>query len=228
MPRFRPDTYDHLVWQSVHDANEYGLPKDCSGWVVVDIGLHIGSFAALVKERGAAEMWGVEAGLENLRLAMHNVHASTGSAQFMPTWAACGRSDYRGYRMAFGGHGPQHTANSWVVPVDGDREEVPTIPLDDLLKLASDFGRRRISCLKLDCEGSEWPILFTSRGLEWVDRIYGEYHAHESVLRAFAVDGKRYGLPELRSLLEDHGFCVRIEHPNADEYNHFWAVRAGA
>lgn len=229
MPIFRPATYDINLWTDVFVNNEYGLPDRVDGWVVVDVGLHIGSFAALCKSRGAAEVWAVEAGYENWKLAVANVAEVPGSTMLQAYHAACGRSDRRGYRLAFGGHGIQHTGNSWVVPVDGEHEEVPTMPLDDVLKLASDFGRHRIACLKLDCEGSEWSILFTSRGLEWVDRIYGEYHAHETVFAApgFAVDGCVYGLPELRGLLERQGFCVKIEPPNCEMFNHFWAVRPG-
>lgn len=226
MPTFRPETFDHLVWQSVHDNNEYGVPARLDGWVVVDVGLHIGSFSALCKERGAAECWGIEADVGNVTLALKNVHEAAGTGVFQAFHAACNRSDRRGDRRAFGGYHPGHTANGWAVPIGDQVVEVPSMPLDDLLKLAADWGRRRVSCLKMDCEGSEWPTLFTSKGLEWVDRIYGEYHVAANVLEEFAIDGVRYGLTELRALLEDWGFCVRIEAPNDGLYNHFWAIRA--
>jgi hypothetical protein len=37
-------------------------------------------------------------------------------------------------------------------------------------------GKDRVRFLKLDCEGSEWPILVTSKMLHLVDEIRGEIH----------------------------------------------------
>jgi len=34
----------------------------------------------------------------------------------------------------------------------------------------------RVRLLKIDCEGSEFPILYTSKMLEYVDEIVGELH----------------------------------------------------
>ena len=58
----------------------------------------------------------------------------------------------------------------------GGGQEVPTIPLDDLIRDVTLGGARRIDLMKIDCEGAEYPILFTSRMLHLVDEIVGEYH----------------------------------------------------
>ncbi|WP_020472920.1 FkbM family methyltransferase [Zavarzinella formosa] len=226
--KHRPGTLDRDIWASVHDHNEYGLPEQLRGATVVDVGCHIGSFSSLCKSRGAAEIWGADSSIDNVRLAMRNMAATPGRALFQAFHAAVWRSDRRGERLDFGGHDGVNTGGAWAIPHDDRREsEVPTMPFDDLLKLASDYGRRRVSVVKLDCEGSEWPILFTSRMLGLVDLIVGEYHLEP--LKSFGperqVAGVAYSLGSLRDLLEKEGFEVEIRKPNSQQFNLFFARR---
>lgn len=230
--KFRADTQDRQVWESVHDNNEYGIPDDLTGKIVLDVGMHVGSFACLCKERGAAEVWGIESNIESLRLAIHNFHATPGDGILQPYYGAAWRSDYRGLRGSFvaGGYAPGygHTTGCCVVtPFDGVHDEVPTHPFDDLLKSVTDWGRRRLDWLKLDCEGAEWPILWTSNGLQIVDNIVGEYHA--GVIAGFgpeqSVEGKPYSIDGMKELLERSGFEVEITPPNMDWFGPFHAHR---
>ena len=48
---------------------------------------------------------------------------------------------------------------------------VEPVPFDKVIEAVSQQGMRRISLLKLDCEGSEYPILLTSSRLDLVDEI---------------------------------------------------------
>ena len=48
---------------------------------------------------------------------------------------------------------------------------VAAVPFDEIVRDATDYGRKRVSILKIDCEGSEFPILLTSRTLNLVDTI---------------------------------------------------------
>jgi hypothetical protein len=57
----------------------------------------------------------------------------------------------------------------------GRGQSVRAEPLDDVIRAIA-RGGRRIDLLKIDCEGSEYPILLTSRRLHRVDRIIGEFH----------------------------------------------------
>src|SRR5205085_11350710 len=50
-------------------------------------------------------------------------------------------------------------------------QPVETIPLDEIL-----CGFERVRFLKIDCEGSEFPILLTSRLLSRIECIVGEIH----------------------------------------------------
>lgn len=63
MPRefsLRPDTNDDVIYTNVVTRNEYRVPEDMSGAVVIDIGMHVGAFGHLALTRGAAELHGFE------------------------------------------------------------------------------------------------------------------------------------------------------------------------
>jgi FkbM family methyltransferase len=221
----RPGTHDAAIWAAVFDQNEYRLPADMSGQVVLDIGCHTGSFAAACKSRGAAEVWGVEADAGNLALALHNVHATPGDMPFQAFHAAAWRSDRRGDRLRFLRTDAENTGCGRVLP-DGETE-VPSIQLDTLIKAATDHGRRRLDWLKIDCEGAEWPILFTSRGLHLVDNIAGEYHAGviPDLPEAAKTAGVEYSIDALAALLAAAGFAVEFLPPNFDWFNLFFGRR---
>lgn len=230
-PEFRKDTFDHLIWKDVYTENEYRLPVSMPNHIVIDIGCHVGSFSAAAKIRGAKEIYAAEIDIENLSRAMVNVGRIPGNAIFQPFHAAAWRSDSRGARLVMGTTDGKNTGGAWTLPYKQDRPEVPSMPFDDIVKLATDFFRRRIDVVKFDCECAEWPILFTSKTLRMVDSICGEYHAghFDSFGPAQNVEGVTYNLDTLRQLLQEEGFAVVIEEPNKHLYAHFWAYRyAGA
>lgn len=227
-PLTRNGTLDRAIWDEVYGANEYRLKERMHKQIVLDIGCHIGAFSCAAKRRYVSEIFAAEMDFSNLNLAMHNVAAENGAAIFHPFHAAVWRSDVRGARLRNAGHDGNNTGGSWSLPTDSALNEVPTIPFDDLAKLASDWFRRRINLVKLDCEGAEWPILFTSQTLHIIDAICGEYHAghFDSFTEEQKVQGVDYSIDALKQLLEANGFIVEIEGPNQAKYAHFWAERS--
>jgi len=176
---FRPGTWDSGIWQAVAGANEYGLPERFpQGATVIDIGAHIGAFTYACLDRNAALVVAVEPEIESARSWHHNLHrACKATDRSLLITAACWRSD----RV-----GPQHVdtfemgPNTGAVHVFG-RGGQPTraIALDTLIDFTLALSPGRITLLKLDCEGSEWPILYTSQKLDLVQEIIGEYHVGE-------------------------------------------------
>lgn len=221
---FREGTYDELIWDQVFNQNEYKIPDRVDGFVVVEVGGHIGSFASLCKSRGASECWSAEVFQDNFKIMCQNVAKTTGSMTYVPILGAVWRSDSRGDRMSFAPASDGNTGAGIVVKKDSTRSDVPVFQLDDILRMASACGRKRINILKLDCEGSEWPILFTSNLLSLVDSIVGEYHLNIASSMP-AIAGRPYNLETLRSVLELNGFEVEIESPKEKEYNLFFARR---
>jgi hypothetical protein len=101
------------------------------------------------------------------------------------------------------------------MPRDSEGEEVPKFALDHLILNETHGGRTRVRLLKLDCEGSEWPILLTSSRLDLVDEIVGEFHEfggrHDSVQPPYHIDGyAEFTSDVLSEVLARAGFRVEI------------------
>lgn len=71
--------------------------------------------------------------------------------------------------------------------------------------------------LKLDCEGSEFPILLTAQRLKQVQYITGEYHLMKEWSPRALVEGyKKYTLGDLTDCLTSFKFRVEFvpfKHP---------------
>lgn len=161
----------------VAGANEYGLPGRFScGATVIDVGAHIGAFSYACLDRGAGLVVAIEADPENARLWQHNLHRACKAAdRSVLVTAGCWRSDRSGgpHWLRIERVGP-NTGGAHVLGDCG--QPVRALALDALVDLALALAPGRISLVKIDCEGSEWPILFTSQRLDRVDEIVGEYH----------------------------------------------------
>ena len=178
--------YDKFIYESIVYRDEYGLvgtrfaPSD----VIVDIGAHIGIFSYLCYLRGARYIWGYEVDAENYRFLENNLGDLPGCHIHH---SAVVRSDLTtDYSLATSGYVRDNTGSCNVItgglvydPVTqkiiGNKtpgiQKVGVIPLDRILA-----GFKKVKLLKIDCEGSEFPILLTSKMLHKVERIVGEYH----------------------------------------------------
>lgn len=220
---FRPHTLDDWIFDEVVLRNEYRLPDRMDGALVLDIGAHIGCFTYACACRGAAEVWCVEAEPGNCAILRQNLSALPIPGLHSVILGAAWRNDEQitTLRISNGGF----NTGGGRISVDAG-SETPVYPFDELVKLATGRGRRRISLLKLDCEGSEFPILYTSRQLALIDSICGEYHLAVSKHPAFRVEKHQNDLADLRRRLEDEGFSVEMNAPDpATGLGHFWATR---
>jgi hypothetical protein len=91
------------------------------------------------------------------------------------------------------------------------RQCINVIALDEILAKFE-----RIKLLKLDCEGSEFPILLTSRLLARVEKIIGEYHEVDTAtMQSLDPKAKLPGLTAypahlLADKLQTCGFEVKL------------------
>lgn len=174
--------------------------------------------------RGAGHVYGYEADAENCRLARANLREF--KAKVTVVRAAVCRSDSPPAYLLFSGYarlenGLVNTGSGDVLGSKGCRI-VPTLVFDRIVDSVTSNGQRRVRLLKLDCEGSEYPILMTSERLHLVDEIVGEYHE----LSGFA-DGKgvskatqvgaspNWSGEMLGQFLEIQGFAVRLGEKRA-------------
>jgi FkbM family methyltransferase len=216
--RFRPGTSDEEIFRNVIEHNEYRLPdRFPTGAIIIDIGAHIGSFAYAVSRRGAQRVYSFEADPDNHRLADENLRRFAPNVQLRH--AAVWRSDVRIDHLTISTC-PEPTNTGWrEVFGDAGAARVPAIPLDEIIREVTNDGRRRIHLLKIDCEGSEFPILMTSQLLHLVDRMVGEWHEIQTeanpepipaVARVAGVE--RFGREELCQAIERFGFEFWSRH----------------
>lgn len=223
---FREHTWDQDIWRSVAEFNEYALkvrfePND----VVLDVGAHIGAFSYLALDHGAGRVIAVEPDPENFLHLRHNLHlACRATDRAICISAACWRSDGWWPTVYYAGVA-SNTGGGNALGTDG----VPTAALsfDSLARLAASVSPKgRIRLVKLDCEGSEWPILYTAMTLDLVDAIVGEYHSLEP--RYFPAAGLQRPCDpeELGTHLRGWGFDF-ISAPTANSLGKFRAWRPG-
>lgn len=204
----RPATNDDVIYNAVVTQNEYRVPAALPpGAVVVDIGVHVGSFSYLALSRGAADVFGFEPEPGNYARAQQNL-APFGTRVHL-TNRAVWRSDRRGERLPFFASADQANSGGGTVIWETDSPLVETVAFDEVVD-AITSGGRRIQLLKIDCEGAEFPILLTSSRLDRIERIVGEYHELRAALPTHVrVPGyDEFSLDGLSAHLVEHGFTV--------------------
>jgi FkbM family methyltransferase len=228
---FRQDTGDWYIFYEVMLDNEYRLPESFTADdVLIDIGMHIGSFSFAALSRGAGKVYSFEVDRANFDLASRNLRVFGDKAKLFRK--AVWRSDRTGDHLFAFDRNHANTGGGSIVWVDKG-EPLETVALDDVIDEATEGGRKRVKLMKIDCEGSEYPILLTSKKLHLIDAIHGEYHEifddgvrHARVPETARVDGvERYDRHAIADCLQKAGFRVSLEHKAAN-LGLFFATRA--
>jgi FkbM family methyltransferase len=184
--KFRPGTLDQGIFSHVVLSNEYKLPPSFApGNLVIDVGAHIGAFAHAVVSRGCEDVFCIEADRVNVEIAAENLRPSIEKGYVRLMHGAAWRSDPNEDELLFDGYHPfpkSYTGAQGIINTGsgsviwGDGSPVPKVAFDEIVDLVTNHAERRVRLLKLDCEGSEWPILLTSQRLHLIDEICGEFH----------------------------------------------------
>ena len=184
--KFRSGTLDHGIFNHVVLFNEYQLPdRFAPDDIVIDVGAHIGSFAEAVLLRGCRNVTCIEPDGSNFELAAVNLKPHIDNGYLQLVRGAAWRSDGNTDQLYFDGHhafpdsfpglgGVINTGGGSVIW--GGHEPVAKIAFDEIVDRVTENGKNRVRLLKLDCEGSEWPVLLTSQRLGLIDEICGEFH----------------------------------------------------
>jgi len=213
--RVRAEGWDTVIAHSVYDEGEYPLPDRLPpGTIGIDIGAHIGSFAARLIDSGADRVVAVEPQPDNHTMATINLatHIELGEVDLRHAalWSApAGQSivigaapSADGGRLNTGGHRGRPRDTDAARPVDGE-VVVASETLDDIVaSIRRDVSSDGPIWLKLDCEGAEWPILETSSCLDQIDVIVGELHLD--------IDDSQQRLDTVVERLGASGFDVTI------------------
>jgi len=221
--QFREDTNDSLIFKEIFDRNAYRLPeKFLAGDIIIDIGSHLGFFTYAVVQHGARNVYAIEADAENYKMAAENLKDYINQGIVSLIWGAVWRSDsseevlyHSGYSRKYECDLTSTLINTGVGDVIWQTQGnmVPAISFDSLVLRATENGQKRIRLLKLDCEGSEWPILFTSKTLHLVDEICGEFHelggAYDDLKPPFSLQNlEQFTVDDLIRFLNEKNFDV--------------------
>jgi len=211
-----------VTWMDVLAANEYLLgPSIPSDAVVIDVGVNSGAFSYACLRRGAGKVVGFEPG-PVARLARNNlVEFGLRSEVFgNVVW----RSDVPDTEVSLSFHHAERHSGSLSAVLGQSPSDVKaqTVGLDTVLRRYD-----AVHILKLDCEGSEFPILYTSKELHRCEHILGEYHNGGHPEAAGDIEGgwKPWTMDALKEHLESQGFEVYRVKPYSPQHGLFWARR---
>lgn len=195
------------IWNSVLRDDEYRIGALNPVDIVLDIGAHTGSFCVRAWSAGSRRVLGFEVGEENFKLARENVRGLDGVAVYKSAVM-----DTDGRSLYYTGHIPmEHELNTGVGTVFGsaDQASAPIMTFDSIV------GTHEIRLVKMDCEGSEWPILARSTKQAQVREYVGEWHLNNAALIE-ALFGIKPSLEYLTAIMEASGFEVRFYQRSED------------
>jgi len=190
--------------------------------VVVDVGANAGYFnMLLLSKRPDARVFAYEAIEANYRLFRRNVEQNPSLNESI-----------RLHHQAVTGQTVDHIVlykeddgdNSVTASVYADFEKhnrkSVTVPAISLAAILDDNQLARVDFLKLDCEGSEYPILYDSPESLWpkIDSLFIEVHP---------MDKDKRNVEYLRGFLAKHGYVVRQAAVADNGCHALYAVREG-
>lgn len=210
----RDFTQDMVVFEEVYCQNEYNLPEKFEPWdVILDIGAHIGCFALACLKRGCKHIVCYEPDPDNFYMLRMNLACYEDAViHRAAVWRSDGEQPVIHLARA---QNRAYTAVSQVQP--GPKPggfTVKAVPLDEILvKLG------KVTLLKIDCEGSEYPILYTSKELGRVQEIKGE--AHEKI--TWQGCPRECSSGGVVKYLREQGFeAGGVPHPRSPEFINFF------
>lgn len=184
---------------------QYDQYGDCDiplGGTVIDIGAHLGSFSLLAADR-ARRVYAYEPTPSTYELLKKNIELNQKSNVFAFN-AAVGAKDGT---AVFHVNPLDQGANS-LYARKGVAHEVKVLTLQRIFK---DNNLTRCDLLKMDCEGAEYDILFSSQKLlDKVSQIVMEYHEAQMGLDL----PSEYSAARLQQYLEENGFRVITQKVN--------------
>lgn len=199
----RPNTWDINTFKSVSGGHEYG-ELNLVGRDVIDIGAHIGGFTYYAGVNGAEKIVSVEANPDNYEYLLKNIEAFELMNVYpvnMPVWYKAG--DFLNYNLPARefNTGGGFVSENTIQLAPGKHTGLVTTDLESLFEK---YSMNNV-VLKLDCEGSEYPILYGAPKsvIDNIGMIVGEYHSRQVCSTNFDYDKTPKGLEEF---LRDNGF----------------------
>ncbi len=168
-----------IVSQEMSD-DCYGLDRIdfAPGDIVLDVGAHVGLFAVYVGLRHPEVLvHAFEPFPANFELLRENVERNRVSNVRLHNFGISG--DGRLLKMATDPENSGGATCHSLTLADRPADMIPSATLDAVFDA---LGLESCKLLKIDCEGSEYEILLTTRSLEKVEYLSGEFHYNNLLL----------------------------------------------
>lgn len=191
----RGGTDDRHVVFEVFAQRVYPVPAGRPAGIVLDVGAHIGCFTIMAARLGYRVI-SVEPCPENFALLQRNVRRNRLDEIQLVNAAVGSRNEPR---ELVSPDNPSHTGRFSLFPGRGSgRRTVSVVTLAQMIQ-----GSGSIALLKLDCQGSEYEILYsaTSELLQRIDAIMVECELFE--------EPREWSRSALSHFLRAQGFQVR-------------------
>jgi len=205
---FRSQTLDPYIFYQVVHQNEYKLKDDLSDKIIIDIGSHIGSFSIACLQRNAKYVYAYEAHPENYQIAKNNILKVSDKA-IVENLAVIGseQNEKVSYNDLSFNTGQHRISDN----IYGDKL-VNTIKFDKIINSIVTKHSTKVHLVKLDCEGSEYPILYTSLCLYSIENIVGEYHDDVPLIDIDEDNHFQHNGEGFMEFLKHSGFMVFKRH----------------
>lgn len=191
------NTWEIDVFRQCYIENEYEIDRFNSEDVIIDLGTHVGSFSLLAYDRGSRNIHTFEVSESNYNVAVQNLQRYGINLYNTAVW----RSDDDRKTINF-----EKNIVDWNTGMgrvrDGDWKDTVEVSCTKFDDVMDKFDRVRF--LKMDIEGSEYPILYTSKHLHKIEEIVGEFHEVDDA----QINGYRFDRHGLKRFLEENGFIV--------------------
>ena len=206
---FRADKHDADIFKAVCIEDEYKVFDMLKGATVLDLGAHIGSFSYLASCRHAKRVWAFEPYPDNYALLKANMANQPCVTLFNQAVVGVGLEGAGKMDVPV----PENQS-CWPGIRDYGTLAVDCVAIDDVLRQMG-----YVDIMKIDIEGSEFPIFRTTKELGRVGFIAGEYHD--------GVDAGRH--EDIEAVLKAAGFKTEFHIPPAhaplQTWDGFWAWR---
>lgn len=215
-PRCYRNQTEKDIWHSIAVHNEYRLGELQPHDVVIDIGANIGAFSWLSYRNGSRSICAFEIDPWNYDGLLQNI---------------AGMEDGIGANLCAVVRGDEHRAKTYHYAgawnsFGANGIAVPSCSLDEIIERVGN-----VRFLKTDCEGCEWPILYTSTQLAKVQEIAGEYHLIDTPESLASTEMQNLPYPisvnALEQFLQDQGFNTQFKQ-STEKIGNFWAWKRNA
>ncbi len=160
------------------------------GDIVIDIGAYIGLFSMLLaKKHPNIMIYAFEPVSINFRNLVRGIEANgiRNVRAFQLAVTADGRELEMLYSHSFTGGSTTLEIQKENISSAHLVEKVASRTLDQIF---TEFGIDRCKLLKIDCEGSEYEILYSTRNLSRISHIRGEFHMNKTLAaKGYSIEG---------------------------------------